>query len=66
MLLGWILIVIGVLFFFKEVGWIEGDFWGYLLSILFILIGIAMVSKRRKGGLFAQRRDRDHKVVDEQ
>jgi len=47
MVMGWILIVIGALYLLREMGFIEGSFWGYLIPVLFILLGISMVTKGR-------------------
>lgn len=45
--MGWTLVIIGVLYLLREMGFIEGSFWGYLIPILFILLGIGMITKGR-------------------
>jgi hypothetical protein len=45
------LILIGILFLLNNLGIMRGDFWQYIWPLVFILIGISLITKRTgKGG----------------
>ncbi len=46
---GLLVILVGVLFLFKNVGLINTISWGVLWPVIVMLIGIAMVTRRRCG-----------------
>lgn len=49
MRLGLIVILVGILFFFKNIGLINNISWDILWPVIVMLIGIAMVLRRRCG-----------------
>jgi hypothetical protein len=72
---GLILVILGILFLFEEMGIIQGDFWGYFWPIILIVLGLNMAKKDKSGmnccGFFGAKKHKDHhdkkhKVVDEQ
>lgn len=40
------LIIIGFLFLLNNLGIVRGDFWDYVWPVIFILIGISMITRR--------------------
>ena len=46
MIIGLGLILIGMLFLLDNLGIMRGDFWNYIWPLVFILIGISIISKR--------------------
>ena len=72
---GLILVVLGVLFIFEEMGIIQGNFWGYFWPIVLIVIGLNIMKKDKHGmncySFFGQPKKKEnhkehYKVVDEQ
>jgi hypothetical protein len=48
MYIGFLLIVIGVLFLLKNLGIISGSFWDILWPIVVVFVGISMLFGRKK------------------
>ncbi len=48
MYIGFLLIVVGVLFLLKNLGIISGGFWEILWPIVVVFVGIAMLFGRKK------------------
>ena len=68
---GLILVVLGILFILEEMGFIQGDFWGYFWPIILIIVGLNIMKKDKFGmnccGFFeTKKKSEHHKVVDEQ
>lgn len=76
MSLGFIFVIVGVLWLLQEMDIISGGFWGYLLPVLVILIGFDMLQKDKsstccswfRGDMFTNNHKdkQDRKIVDEQ
>lgn len=56
MISGFILIIIGVVFLLKSLGYISGSTWGIIWPAILIVIGIGVLLKRRDGGFFWEER----------
>jgi len=68
---GLILVILGILFLFEEMGIIQGDFWGYFWPIILIVVGLNIMKKDKYGsdcwGFYTNKKKKDnHRVVDEQ
>jgi len=48
MFTGLLLILIGALFLLKNIGVIQGGFWGWFWPLAIIIIGISIIGKGRK------------------
>ena len=46
MIIAFGLILIGILFLLNNLGIMRGDFWAYVWPVIFILIGISIITKR--------------------
>ncbi|PIR06029.1 MAG: hypothetical protein COV55_04855 [Candidatus Komeilibacteria bacterium CG11_big_fil_rev_8_21_14_0_20_36_20] len=70
MYIGLILVIIGVLLALNEMGLIKGSFWGYLLPIVMIVMGVYLIQKKNKQRNFKvsghDKQDKAREVVDEQ
>ncbi|MFA4937109.1 MAG: DUF5668 domain-containing protein [Patescibacteria group bacterium] len=42
-----LLIILGLVFLFKNLGFISGDAWGIIWPLLIIALGVSLVSKKR-------------------
>ncbi|MBU1202914.1 hypothetical protein KKH39_02645 [Patescibacteria group bacterium] len=69
---GFILVILGVLFLFQEMGIISGDFWGYFWSVILIVVGFSLMNKNQNKDecwhwwCSSKKKDKKHKIVDEQ
>ncbi len=77
MSIGVLFIIIGGLMLLKEMGLIQGDFFSYLFPLIFILLGINLLKKKKqidktfgfdifKMNNINSVKKNKHKVVDEQ
>ncbi|MBT4649300.1 hypothetical protein HN670_03980 [bacterium] len=76
MSLGLVFVIVGTLWLLQEAGFISGGFWGYLIPVLVILMGLDMMQRNSSKldcwfGMChphgkSQKHKSDHKVVDEQ
>ncbi|MFH1111929.1 MAG: DUF5668 domain-containing protein [Patescibacteria group bacterium] len=48
MFLSYLLIILGLVFLFKNLGWISGGAWGVIWPLIIIIFGVAMLSKKRR------------------
>ena len=46
MVIGFGLILVGILFLLDNLGITRGNFWAYIWPVVFILIGISIITKR--------------------
>ena len=56
MILGLILIIIGIVFLLQNLGYISGAAWSIIWPAILIVIGIAILLKRRNHGFFWEER----------
>ena len=56
MILGLILIIIGAVFLLQNLGYISGAAWGIIWPAILIVIGLAVILKRRDHGFFWEER----------
>lgn len=70
---GLILVILGILFLFEEMGIIQGDFWGYFWPVILIVVGLSLINKDKNKTdscwcwfCKPKKSDKKHKVVDEQ
>lgn len=76
MSLGLIFVIVGILWLLQEMEIISGGFWGYVLPILIILIGLDMLNRDKnstcgawfRGDMFSDHHKpkKERKIVDEQ
>jgi|SaaInlLV_10m_DNA_2_1039722.scaffolds.fasta_scaffold73989_2 hypothetical protein len=45
-MIGIIFVVVGVLWLLETMGFIVGDFWGFVWPVIIILIGLSMIDKK--------------------
>lgn len=48
-MIGFIFIIVGILWLLQAMGYIVGDFWGFVWPVVVILIGLGMLDKRHDG-----------------
>jgi len=48
MVFGYFFIIVGILLLLNELGLIAGSFWGFLWAMLFIVVGINILSGKEK------------------
>ena len=51
-MMGFIFVIVGVLWLLQQMGYIVGDFWAFVWPVIIILIGLSMIEKKRDSGSF--------------
>lgn len=46
-MVGFLFVIVGVLWLLQQMGYIVGDFWQFVWPIIIILVGLSMIENRR-------------------